>query len=155
MPRNVKLWPQIWKTCRQRFSLVGKTSVPDINRYRRGLKTCRQAKTSKSGQAIFFSFFPTRPSDEYDSAPSRKYSRPLLDSKIWTFSKISYYLKIKSGSRPIQRNLPVAVLKSALTWQNVQLCPNLTIFKITRSTILSLRSGKAQVIFKQTTRTTW
>ena len=24
-------------------------------------------------------FFPTRPSDEYDSAPSRKYSRPLLD----------------------------------------------------------------------------
>ena len=24
-------------------------------------------------------FFPTPPSDEYDSAPSRKYSRPLLD----------------------------------------------------------------------------
>ena len=24
-------------------------------------------------------FFQTRPSDEYDSAPSRKYSRPLLD----------------------------------------------------------------------------
>ena len=46
-------------------------------RYRRGLETCPQSKTSKSGHAIFF--FPTRPSDEYDSAPSRKYSRPLLD----------------------------------------------------------------------------
>ena len=28
---------------------------------------------------LFSSVFPTRPSDEYDSAPSRKYSRPLLD----------------------------------------------------------------------------
>ena len=28
---------------------------------------------------LFSSFFPTRPSDEYDTAPSRKYSRPLLD----------------------------------------------------------------------------
>ena len=50
-----------------------------INRYRRGLETCSQAKTSKSGHVFFFSFFPMRPSDEYDSAPSRKYSRPLLD----------------------------------------------------------------------------
>ena len=54
-----------------------------VNRYRRGLETCPQAKTSKSGHAIFFSFFPTRPSDEYDSAPSRKYSRPLLDGFAW------------------------------------------------------------------------
>ena len=51
----------------------------NFNRYRRGLETCPQAKTSKSGHAIFF-FFPTRPSDECDSAPSRKYSRPLLDN---------------------------------------------------------------------------
>ena len=29
----------------------------DFNRYRRGLETCPQAKTSKSGHAIFFSFF--------------------------------------------------------------------------------------------------
>ena len=29
----------------------------DLNRYRRGLETCPQAKTSKSGRAIFFSFF--------------------------------------------------------------------------------------------------
>ena len=28
---------------------------------------------------LFSTFFRTRPSDEYDSAPSRKYSRPLLD----------------------------------------------------------------------------
>ena len=28
---------------------------------------------------LFSSFFPTRPSNEYDSAPSRKYSSPLLD----------------------------------------------------------------------------
>ena len=27
----------------------------------------------------FLLFFPTRPSDEYDSARGRKYSRPLLD----------------------------------------------------------------------------
>ena len=28
---------------------------------------------------LFSCFFPTRPSDEYDSAPSRKYSHPFLD----------------------------------------------------------------------------
>ena len=32
---------------------------PVVKRYRRGLETCPQAKTSKSGHAIFFSFFPT------------------------------------------------------------------------------------------------
>ena len=47
-------------------------------RYRRGLETCPQAKTSNSGHAFFF-FFPTRPSDEHDSAPSQKYSRPLME----------------------------------------------------------------------------
>ena len=47
-----------------------------VNRYRRGLVTCPQAKTSKSGQAIFF-FFSN--AFEYDSAPSRKYSLPLLN----------------------------------------------------------------------------
>ena len=34
--------------------------------------------------------FPTRPSKEYDSAPSRKYSRPLLD----VFSCIGYSIKM-------------------------------------------------------------
>ena len=52
--------------------------ILNFNRYRRGLETCTQAKRSKSGHAILFSFL-TRPSDEYNSAPSRKYSRPLLD----------------------------------------------------------------------------
>ena len=28
----------------------------------------------QKGHAIFFSFFPTGPSDDYDSAPSRKYT---------------------------------------------------------------------------------
>ena len=50
-----------------------------FNRYNRGLETCPQEKTSKRGRAILFSFFSTCPSDEYDSAPSRKYSHPLLD----------------------------------------------------------------------------
>ena len=48
-----------------------------LNRYGRGLETCPQAKTFKSERSaptLFFLFFPTRPSDEYGSAPSRKYS---------------------------------------------------------------------------------
>ena len=54
----------------------------NLNRYRPGLEICPQAnveKCTQRHQAIFFSFFATRPSDEYDSAPSRKYSRPLLE----------------------------------------------------------------------------
>ena len=45
-----------------------------VNRHRRGLETCPQANLAKMSHAIFFSFFPTGPSDEYDSAPSRKYT---------------------------------------------------------------------------------
>ena len=44
-----------------------------------GLETCPEANLAKSGREYFPLFFSTRPSDEYDSAPSRKYSRPLLD----------------------------------------------------------------------------
>ena len=54
---------------------------PDIffYRYKRGLATCPQANLNQSGRdsRVFSFFFPTRPSDEYDSASSRKYSRPL------------------------------------------------------------------------------
>ena len=50
-----------------------------LNRYRRGLETCPQTKTFKSGREYFLLFFPTRPSDEYESTPSLNYSRPLLD----------------------------------------------------------------------------
>ena len=44
-----------------------------------GPKLVHRRKRSKVDASIFFSFFPTRSSDENGSAPSRKYSRPLLD----------------------------------------------------------------------------
>ena len=53
-----------------------------LNRYRGVLETCPQAETfinERSATALFSSFFQTRSSREYDSAPGRKYSRPLLD----------------------------------------------------------------------------
>ena len=55
------------------FHLV-KISRKIKNGYKpRGLETCPQAKTSKV-DTLFSSLFC-----EYESAPSRKYSRPLLD----------------------------------------------------------------------------
>ena len=42
------------------------------------LKLVHRPKRPKV-DTLFSSIFPTRPSDEYDSATSRKYSRPLLD----------------------------------------------------------------------------
>ena len=36
---------------------AGKFNFAKLNRYRRGLETCPQAKTSESGHTIFFSFF--------------------------------------------------------------------------------------------------
>ena len=42
-----------------------KTGFEKLNRYRRGLETCPEAKTSESGHAIISSFFPTRPSPKY------------------------------------------------------------------------------------------
>ena len=35
----------------------GMLKMANLNRYRRGLETCLQAKTSKSEHTIFFSFF--------------------------------------------------------------------------------------------------
>ena len=52
--------------------------IMTFNRYRRELETCPQPNWPKVDASIFF-FFPMRPSDEYDSAPSQKLSRPLLD----------------------------------------------------------------------------
>ena len=89
---NVYENTKLWKSSKRfrlhllywvKMNLFKARCVWAINRYRRGLETCPQAKTSKSGHAIFFSFFRTRPSDECDSAPSRKYSRPLLDVFTW------------------------------------------------------------------------
>ena len=48
--------------------------ISRFNRYRRGLEICPQAKTFKSGREYFLLLFPTPSSDEYDSAPRRKYS---------------------------------------------------------------------------------
>ena len=55
-------------------------------RYRRGLETRPQAKTSKIGHAIFFSFFPTRPSDEYCMTQRRVENTRV---HFWTFSSVS------------------------------------------------------------------
>ena len=42
------------------------------------MKSVHRRKRSKV-DTLFSSFFPKRSSDEYDSAPSRKYSRSLLN----------------------------------------------------------------------------
>ena len=47
-------------------------------------------RTRPKVDTLCSSFFPTRPSDDYDSAPSRKYSRPLLD----VFACIGYVCSI-------------------------------------------------------------
>ena len=57
-------------------------TVKYVNRYRRGLQTCLQAKRFKierSATTCFLLFFTTRSCDKYDSAPTRKKSRPLLN----------------------------------------------------------------------------
>ena len=60
------------------------TNSPKFNRYRRGLETCPQGTTSKSGHAFFFFFFPTRPSDEYDVYDRVENTRV----HFWMFSPI-------------------------------------------------------------------
>ena len=67
-----------------------KVSFACLNRFGRGLETCPQANFAKSRCGIFL-FFPTRPSDEYDSAPRRKYSRSLFE----VFACIGYSKKSK------------------------------------------------------------
>ena len=64
---------------RKLYVVIALSPSLNHNRYKRGLETCPQANLRQSGREYFFSFlfFPTRPSDEYDSAPSQKYSRPL------------------------------------------------------------------------------
>ena len=45
----------------RRSDKIRNLKMTTVNRYKRGLETCPQAKTSKSGHAFFFSFFPSRP----------------------------------------------------------------------------------------------
>ena len=55
-----------------------------INRYRRGLETCPQAKTSNSGHAIFYSFFRR-------VRATRMNQRRVENTRVhfWTFSPVS------------------------------------------------------------------
>ena len=56
------------KICKPGINKIKQRKKIDVNRCRRGLETCPQANLAKMSHAIFFSFFPTGPSDEYDSA---------------------------------------------------------------------------------------
>ena len=56
----------------------------DFNRYRRGLETCPQAKTSKSGHAIFFSFVRRA---RATNMTQRRVEKPRVH--FWTFSPVS------------------------------------------------------------------
>ena len=51
------------------------------------LKRRTGLKLENFERLYFLRFFSTRPSDEYDSAPSRKYARPLLD--VFTCGQVS------------------------------------------------------------------
>ena len=66
-----------------------------INRYRRGLETCPQVKTSKSGHAIFFFFFP-------DASERRVWLS--AESKIlaFTFERFCLYRLKKDFFNPFQ-----------------------------------------------------
>ena len=64
-----------------------------INRYKRVLETCPQSNLAKNGHAIFFCFSPTRPSDEYDSAPSRKCK--ILKPSIIRIKNLYYLFNIQ------------------------------------------------------------
>ena len=59
-------------------------SSNSFNRYRQGLETCPQAKTSKSGQAIFFSFFRRV---RATSMTQRRVENTRVH--FWTFSPVS------------------------------------------------------------------
>ena len=64
-----------------------------FNRYRRGLETCPQAKMSKSGHAIFFSFFRRV---RATSMTQRRVENTRVH--FWTFSPISVKaFCVKSG----------------------------------------------------------
>ena len=55
-----------------------------LNRYRQGLETCPEAKTSKSGHAIFFSLFRRV---RATSMTQRRVENTRV--QFWTFSPVS------------------------------------------------------------------
>ena len=71
-----------------------------LNRYRRGLETSPQAKTSKSGHSIFFYFS--------DASERRVWLSEITRVHFWTFSPVSfkavwssYLVLVRVLSRPI------------------------------------------------------
>ena len=71
---------------RHRKKFVAKFS---LNRYRRRLETCQQAKTSKSGHAIFFYFFRRV---RATSMTQRRVESTCVH--LWTFSPVSVKIEI-------------------------------------------------------------
>ena len=70
-----------------------------INRYRRWLETCPQAKTSKSGHAIFFSFFRCV---RATSMTQRRVENTRVH--FWTFSPVSVNSLDILGVRRLGKN---------------------------------------------------
>ena len=91
-----------------------------FNRYRRGLETCPQANLVQSVQAIFFFFFPPRPSDEYDSAPSRNHT-----AHFGAFSPVSVKVFLQEGGGIIGHLLFIPVMTEifCLFYQSGDDCP--------------------------------
>ena len=87
-------------SCRLEFlttslPIPGKFPVPiSFDRYGRGLKTCPMAKTSKSGHAIFFSFFRR-------VRATSMTQRGVENTRVhfWTFSPVSVKGHAKSRAR--------------------------------------------------------
>ena len=62
------------------------------------VETCLQAKTSKSGHAISFSFFSTRPSDKYDvygAESTRESFSPVSVKHDFSISKPKLFIQIR------------------------------------------------------------
>ena len=66
----------------------------DLNRYRRGLETCPQAKTSKSGREYFVLFFRRV---RATSMTQRRVENTRV--RFWTFSPVSVKIEIKNSEK--------------------------------------------------------
>ena len=72
-----------------------------INRYRRGLETCPQAKTSKGGHAIFFYFFRRVRA----TSMTQSKSRPLLACIGYDFGQEIGFRNPSSGFVTLNLNI--------------------------------------------------
>ena len=71
------------------YQFESETKWLEVNRYRRGLETCPQVKTSKSGHAIFYSFLRRV---RATSMTQRRVENTRVH--VWTFSLVSVKLTI-------------------------------------------------------------